>query len=240
MIDIIKGFICGSEIAEIDQLNKNNKDLRDILTKKNTTSAEENYWNLKWPKTIIRYKSQGKVYRDVRTLINYPSYLADEIVKTKRLKKDTEDKTILAILKWIVTNYHYRFDINNPVFGGKFAEFWMDSDIAIQMKYRDCEDNAILLKALSLAAGVPDYKVHVIAGWVKDPSNPKGKVGHAYPTYIFEGKEYIVDPTYYPDYRTTFDKRKTLQEDPRYNPIKNSIWWCFTKDFCFGRKQVTL
>jgi len=219
---------------EISELVAENDKLKNSLVP--VESKEEEYWNNKWSRSIIRYKTQGKYYRDVRTLINYPSYIAQEIVSKNNLKKDTEEKTILALIEWCSKNIYYQFDDKN--YGS--PEWWADSDIILQKFIDDCDGKACAFKTLALTCDIPDYKIHIVAGWVKDPKNLTTSVGHAYPTYIFENKEYPCDPTYYPDWKTPFNKRQTLKEDKRYNPIDKSIWWCFTKEFTFANRRTTI
>jgi hypothetical protein len=147
----------------------------------------------------------------------------------------TEEKTIFAILKFCDKKIPYSYDINNY----NVNEMWEDSDVILQKMKDDCDGKAVVFKALCLVCGIPDYKVKVCAGWVINPNNKKSKVGHAYPIYLWNNNWYVVDPTYYPDY-TEFSKRKTHKEDKNYYPIKEPIWWTFTKKYTFAQKNVTL
>lgn len=231
IIKFFRAMFCRKYMEENERLINEIVKLKDG---KDFAEKAADYWNSKWPKNIIRYKSQGRYYRDVRTLINYPSYLADEIVKKHKLKKNSDDLTTLAILKYVARNYTYSFDINNPNVG-KFSEYWQDSDIAIQNRYRDCEDNALVIKALSLSAGVEDYKVKIVAGWVVDPKNTEKRIGHAYNLFLYKSKWYTIDATYFPDF-SSFDKRVEHKNNKYYK----SIWWTFSKSYCWSQKSVEI
>ena len=103
----------------------------------------------------------------------------------------------------------------------------------------NCDGKATVFKALSLAAGIPDYKVKVCAGWVIKPGSKTAKVGHAYPIYLWKDNWYVIDPTYYPDY-TPFEKRKIHKDLPNYYPVEHPIWWSFSKTFCFAQKDLII
>jgi len=256
LIEIIKQYFtreCEREkenlISEISELNEylhklelKEEKLREFtetltaeLEAAKTQDKKAEFWNNKWKKSTIRYRFQGEFFRDARTLINYPSYIAQDIVQKYSLKKNSEELTILAIIKWC--DKHIQYDSDSKIWGK--MEYWQDSDVILQKLKDDCDGKSTVFKALCLAAGVPDYKVKVCAGWVKDPRNRRAKVGHAYPIYLWNNQWYVVDPTYYPDY-TPFEERKTHKELTNYYPIKKPIWWSFSKEYCFAQKDIEL
>jgi len=225
ILDILRNYFCKHD--DIKPPEDNDFLLSDDIL------AEA--WNTKWPKANIKYRFQGEYYRESRTLINYPSYIAQDIVKKYNLKKNTEEETLFAILNFCDKEIPYAFDINNY----NVNEMWEDSDIILQKMRDDCDGKAIVFKALALACDVPDYKIKVCAGWVIKPGTKSDKVGHAYPIYLWNNNWYVLDPTYYPDYTAVKD-RKVHKDLDNYYPIEKPIWWTFTKEFCFAQKDIEL
>ena len=218
------------------QIDFSNKDriiteLKKSLETQENANKDEKYWNDKWSHNSIRYKAQGILYRDMRSLINYPSYIASEVVLFDGLNKDTEDEILFAILKWCDTKIKYTSDTNK--YG--VIEHWQDSDIALQEREGDCEDKALAFKVLTLVCGIPDYRVKVVAGWVQDPKDRDKVVGHAYPIVLIGNDWYTFDPTYYPDYTPLKDRIKHIN-----NKQYKEIWWAFTKSLCFSQRSVTI
>ena len=207
-------------------------DLKSKLKRDETQSEEESYWRSKWTHNPIRYKAQGDYYRDIRGLINYPSYIADEVVLFNGLKKDTDEETILNLIKWVHKNIKYQ----NDSVTWNANEYWADSDIILQKKVDDCDGLSYVFKTLSLVCGIPDYKVKILAGYVTDPMDKTKIVGHAYPIYLYNDKWRIVDPTYYPDWNTPIKDRMDASKDGRYK----TVWFGFTKEDCFSQKKIDL
>ena len=207
-------------------------DLKSTLKREETAVTEETYWRSKWSRNPIRYKAQGEYYRDVRGLINYPSYIADEVVLFNGLKKDTEEETILNLIKWVHKNIKYVSDSTQ----WNVNEYWEDSDITMQTKCGDCENLSLVLKSLSLVCGIPDYKVKILAGDVVNPADKTKTVGHAFPVFLFKDKWRIIDPTYYPDWNTPIKDRMDASKDSRYK----TIWFGFTKQDNFSQKKIDL
>lgn len=225
---------------EVQTLKKNTeslkKDMRiteleNILKQQEILNKEEEYWNNKWNHNPIRYKAQDGLYRDVRGLINYPSYIASEIVLFNGLNKETEEETLFAILNWIVKNIEYVGDITTR----KTIEFWEDSDITMQRKTGDCEDLSLVFKTLCLVCGIPDYRIKVVAGNVVNPINKEKVVGHAYPIVLYNDDWYTFDCTYHID-KTPLKDRIKAKNDNRYL----DIWWTFNKELCFSQKDITM
>lgn len=209
------------------------KDIRILelenVIKNNNASQEEDYWNSKWNHSTIKHQAQDGLYRDVRTLINYPSYIAGEVVLFNGLNKPTEEETLFAILNWMTKNIEYKGDTTTR----KTIEFWEDSDITLQRKTGDCEDFALAFKTLCLTCGIPDYRVKVVAGDVVQGDYKL--VGHAYPIVLYKDEWYVFDCTYHVD-KTPLKDRIKVKNDNRYK----SIWWTFNKEFCFSQKDITM
>lgn len=108
---------------------------------------------------------------------------------------DTNDKTMINILRYWVNNLYYKPDRDNY---GR-AEYWAIPEEILENGSGDCEDYMIMIYCTALAAGIPEYRMWCTIGWVSDPSGYQGKTGHAYITYIADNfVMYSIDGTYYP------------------------------------------
>ena len=90
-----------------------------------------------------------------------------------------------------------------------------------------CEDFALLIKSLSLVAGVPDWKVKVLAGDVVGG-------GHAYCTYIRDDDtQCILDGCYWPN-RLPINDRPPIEKETNYK----QIWFSFDKTNGYAPKPI--
>lgn len=91
-----------------------------------------------------------------------------------------------------------------------------------------CEDGALLIKSLSLVAGVPDWKVRVCAGHVKGG-------GHAYCTYVRDNDtQCVMDWCYWPN-QLPVNSRPNFKDEKNYY----EIWFSWTREYTFAPKPVT-
>ena len=85
------------------------------------------------------------------------------------------------------------------------------------------KDGAILLANMLLVAGISNWKVRIVTGFVFEPVSKK-QVGHAYVTFFDEENEkwVILDWCYYPNIKKIIDrgeyKKETMYQD---------IWFSF-------------
>jgi hypothetical protein len=143
-----------------------------ILSPEEAKRAE--FWNNKWPKDRIIYNAQYGRPRDVRTFIFDRSFiLEDVLIDYGIVHEGNDDKTMHKILMSVITYFKYVGDEKTK---GQ-PEFWQNPEDSVTAGTGDCEDGAILIKSLSLVAGIPDYKVKIGAGMVKGG-------GHAYVIYL--------------------------------------------------------
>jgi hypothetical protein len=85
----------------------------------------------------------------------------------------------------------------------------------------------ILVKSLTLCAGVPDWKVKIVAGDVKGG-------GHAYCTYIRrDDTQCILDSCYWPN-QLPVNKRPKMEDEKNYY----GIWFSFTSEYSYAEKKV--
>lgn len=130
-------------------------------------------WTQRWKQKPVIYNAQYGRPRDVRTFIFDKSYILEDVVKDAKLVGKDDDETMYKILMFVMSNLKYTGDEKTK--GQK--EFWQNPEDTITLMKGDCEDGAIMIKSLSLVAGVPDYKVRIAAGMVKGG-------GHAYVLYL--------------------------------------------------------
>ena len=91
----------------------------------------------------------------------------------------------------------------------------------------NCEDGAILTKSLTLCAGVPDWKVKVVAGMVEGG-------GHAYCTYVRDDNtQCIMDWCYWP-INLPVNERISMEEEPSYH----EIWFSFNNEFSYAEVKT--
>jgi len=178
-----------------------------------------NYWNNKWPKERVIYNAQYGRPRDVRTFIFDRSYILDDVIHNYNLVGKNYDETMYNILIFVIDHIKYAGDMETK----NQKEFWQNPEDTITLGKGDCEDGAILIKSLSLVAGVPDYKAKIAAGSVRGG-------GHAYVIYVrSDDTQCILDWCYWPNKMLIKDRKKFEEEENYYD-----IWFSFNKEFSFS------
>jgi predicted transglutaminase-like cysteine proteinase len=207
-------------------LQEKNMELNALLEKSNTVPSEiEVKLTSKYPKQEKWYSARQLPYADGKSqeiFIDVRDFLATFIDdQLPVLGGKTNDEKVLRCLQWVLNGIIYASDKNNV----GFEEFWQFAFETIQRKKGDCDDFAILVAALALKAGVPYFRLRVCAGWVQDPNNENGRVGHLYLTYARESddKFVIMDGTYFVDSSTLPKDRILHREDKRYK----EVWYSF-------------
>ena len=243
LINWLNKRICASEHTEIEILKQTVEEqtkLREKLIEEIQTESSENVrrnrFENKFKKNKLIYRAQGEYERDVRTLICDKSHLLEAFINENKLNAGTDDEKILKIQKAVYKAIAYMTDNDS----NKLNEYWEHPELTLQKVHGDCEDHMLLVKSLVLMCGIEDYKVKCVAGWVKDPSDKKKQIGHAYNIYLRDDNEWVVvDTTYYPDL-TPIAKRTIHKEDLNYFPVKEAIWWTFTKDWTYSPEEVVV
>ena len=184
----------------------------------------EQKWNNKFPKRPITYNAQYGRPRDPRTFIFSRSHILESIVNSYRLNKGDDNQKILNCLLFVQKFIQYKGD---KELKGQM-EFLQNPEDTLTLQKGDCEDGAILIKSLSLIAGVPDWKVRVCAGHVKGG-------GHAYCTYVRDNDtQCIMDWCYWPN-QLPVNKRPKLQDEKNYY----EVWFSFNAEYTFAPRQIT-
>jgi len=187
------------------------------LTPKEQKRAD--YWSNKWSKERVIYNAQYGRPRDVRTFLFDRSFILEDIIEGHKLIGKDDDETMYRILLYVINNLKYTGDKETK---GQ-VEFWQNPEDTVTLKKGDCEDGAILIKSLSLVAGVPDYKVKIAAGLVKGG-------GHAYVIYLRDNNTWcILDWCYWPN-RLHINKRKKFADESNYY----DVWFSFNHEYSFA------
>jgi predicted transglutaminase-like cysteine proteinase len=190
----------------------------------NREEIRENMWRSKFVVQPIIYAAQDKCQRDVRTFLFDRSYILEKYVDHYKLRGQDDNETMYKILMWTIDNFKYMSDEDTR----KQVEYWQNPEESLFTMTGDCEDGSLLMKSLSLVAGVPDWKVKVLAGDVKGG-------GHAYLTYIRDDEsQVILDWCYWPN-RLPINSRPVRESEPNYY----KVWFSFDKLYGYAPKATT-
>jgi predicted transglutaminase-like cysteine proteinase len=225
--EFVSNLVLKSEADKLlQEIADQESQINDLIKEYVKPDIRAEAYNSKWTKNELVYRAQGKIDRDPRTLIPAQSHILQPLIKKFT---GTDDEKALAILKWVYRNIIYDEDVDTH----NVSEFWQHPEETFQTKIGDCEDGALLVKALCNLAGIPDYKVKICAGWVKTDS---GRGGHCYPIYLRDDDTWcILDWCYYYDSKP-INERIEHKVDLRYQ----DIWWTFTQEFTFAQTSTAL
>lgn len=183
----------------------------------------EKKWRAMFEKHPVIYRAQYGNPRDVRTFLFDNSHILELYVNHYNLRGIDDEQTMLKILLWVQDHMQYVGDSRNK---GQ-VEYWQNPEDTIITLKGDCEDGAILIKSLSLVAGVPDWKVKILAGEVVGG-------GHAYCTFIrYDDVQVILDWCYWPN-RLPIARRKRRQDEKNYK----RVWFSFDKKYSYVPKPT--
>ena len=183
----------------------------------------EKQWRSMFAKHPVIYRAQNGNPRDVRTFLFDDSYILKLYVDHYNLVGIDDEDTMRRILLWVMDHLVY---VGDETTKGQ-REFWQNPEDTIITLRGDCEDGAILIKSLALVAGVPDWKVKILAG------NVVGG-GHAYCTFIrYDDVQVILDWCYWPN-------RLRIAERPRRQDEENylEVWFSWDKKYSYVPKPT--
>jgi hypothetical protein len=208
---------------------------------------DQNYWDNKWPKAPIVYrgrslmKSKKPVGIDVKDFITPNDNMILDVVKRFGLKKPTFNETALTVQRWVVKFLSYKYDDDSS----DCEEFWMFPFETLQGQIGDCEDGAILIATLCMAAGIPSWRIKVAAGDVQEaPTAPTG--GHAYCIYLADRPDserkldwVILDWCFYEDSTWPIEK-KQLARDGGYKGYYKATWFTFNNENSWNQTALSI
>jgi len=188
----------------------------------------EQYYNNKVSPVIVKYggrydfRTKAQVSTDVRSYYDNPENNADLLDLINNaigiLPSDRNDIKVYKIQVWTCSHITYNFDS----FLSKVDEYWQFPYETIELLSGDCEDGAILMANLALAAGVPYWRVRLNAG---DVSYGGQTAGHCWMTYCRESdnKFVVIDWCYSPDPTITVPNKPYWKDVSWYK----TIWFSF-------------
>jgi len=201
----------------------------------------ETIYNNKYPKVDILYDGRkvpwrpGRYNIDVRNFFNRYDSIVRKLSDTIVLNKDiTDNNKALLCLAWVINNIAYAQDLNPD---GSQTEYWnfafetlLPRSFDTPQLFGDCEDSAILLANLLIAAGIPYWKVRVAAGNVDDGRGNVG--GHCFVTFFDETRAIwvLLDTTYYAN-KAPVESRKNYKDETYYK----STWFSFNERYAFAQ-----
>lgn len=186
--------------------------------------SREEYWTNRFPKRQVIYLAQNSNPRDVRTFVFERSYILDNIINNYNLRGTTDEETMLNCCLLVQDHIKYIGDDVSYL----QAEFWQNPEDTVARSSGDCEDGAILMKSLTLCAGIPDWKVKIVAGLVEGG-------GHAYCTYIRDDDtQCVMDWCYWPN-RLPVNDRPSMDREVHYK----EIWFSFNNMYTFAETKTT-
>jgi len=207
----------------------------------------QDYWNNKISKNSVVYTGraipkknpngdgtllQERVQVDVKTMLTGNDVLVQDLIKRHNLKGSSHDETILNIQKFVVRNLQYiGDDLSNCT-----MEYWQFPFETIADRTGDCEDGALLIAALAVNAGVPAFRVRVVAGMVQPaPTAPQG--GHGYVSYLRQSDNQwvVIDWCYLEDSDVPIAQKQLH----KCNQYYKDIWFSFNNEYSWSPLPTT-
>jgi hypothetical protein len=202
------------------------------------------YWNNKWNTAPIIYTGRalrGESYKkqidaDVKAFIKENDAILWHVITQAGLRKDTPNETALTIQNFVCNFLKYKYDDETV----DCPEFWLFPFESIQSEIGDCEDGAILIAALLINAGIPNWRVKVCAAQVfADPVFAPSDTdlgGHAYCIYLADREEsqrklewVILDWCYLQDPEVPIEE-KPLARDGGQEGAYQEVWFTFNNE----------
>ncbi len=220
--------------------NEIDKEL-DICLDKLEEHPKEKFWNNRYPKQDIAYAARAyfntdpKVTTpvDVRIFFQYNDFHLEKIANSSytgigKLNEGSYDERAIKCLRWVKKNFKY---VSDKIVVG-LPEFWMFPFEALKYKKGDCDDGAILLANLMMAAKIPYWRIRLNTGDVKADN---GTAGHAYVTYCREtdNEWVILDWCYWYDNSEVKDRILHKDQQDYYD-----IWFSWNRKYAFGKMDT--
>lgn len=205
----------------------------------------EIFWNNKHPKRPVIYTGRAipeicstckthtlkkNVNIDVTTMLSKHDTCVKKIIEQNQLIGQTYDDTIANIQKWTVQNIKYiGDDLNEGV-----IEYWQFPFETLTAKTGDCEDGALLIAALAINAGIPSFRIRIVAGVVQESETaPTG--GHGYVAYLrqTDNEWVIIDWCYKEDSNIPVSEKTILKDNAYYK----KIFFSFNDEFSWSSDE---
>ena len=203
-----------SKLEEKEEISAREKELMELEVELNS----------KYPKKVITYTGRyipnhGSLKIDVRGFLINP--VCKEIQFAKVWSDLPDDEAALNCLKWVIDNITYVSDPKN--FG--IPEFWSLPQETLSLRCGDCDSGSILLSNLMEVAGIPYFKIRLVAS-----DTVAG--GHCWVSYYSESDASwkSMDWCFFPNKKLVKD-RKDYKKDKNYG----DVWFSFNRNFAFAK-----
>jgi len=197
--------------------------------------AFRRYFDTKWKQVTLMYNARGEGLIDIKKAFNMTAAgeaALTALVAEKAWAELNYDDAVYAIMGYVNRILSYTHD--SQQFGK--VEYWADAFTTWQSRQDDCDGYAVLIAVLCWLAGVPRYRLKVVAGNVE--LNNK-LVGHAYCVYLKEldSRWYTVEGPYW-----AADARKRYRENVPHSEATNykSFWWTTTDTISWAQHDLTI
>lgn len=246
--NILRDYVKQLEEKE-SQLTKLKLDY-DNLIKQNEPKTEdeklEKYWNEKYQKTLIEYSGRSLPFSTetckvpINVLITpHDGYIINDLTKWELYRTGEDPETLIPKIYKKIKSKYYKYKFDNDVWGAN--EVW---EFPFEMRAKaektgkwafDCDSYASLLVSYYIAAGVPRWRVRVVAGasWVGGHSTvycyslKDNKWHHTNSTYGFKEYDNLSE---YPTHSDAKSKDNVNGIDPLgiY-----SVWFSYNDLYCW-------
>lgn len=198
----------------------------------------EDYYNKKYPIVPIFYNGRVQIGSntqfkvDVRDFFTLNDQILNDIVKSLKLSTQTDNQKAVSCLRWVIENIPYKSDQENY----KQGEFWCMPFETLNKRSADCEDLSILLANLMIIAGIPSWKIRLVAGYVFEPIK-KIQAGHVYITFFDEMNEkwVILDSCYYPNLKRIEDREEYKKEK-----MYQEVWFSWNDKYSWNTSEADI
>ncbi len=210
------------------------------------------YWNTKWETAPIIYTGRAlraEVYKkqidvDVKAFIKKNDAILWHVITQVGLRKETPNETAFAVQNFVCNFLKYKYDDLTA----EVPEFWLMPWESIQAEIGDCEDGAILIAALLINAGIPNWRVKVAAAEViADPIFAPSDTevgGHAYCLYLADRPDsdrklewVILDWCYLQDPEVPIEE-KPLARDGGTEGAYRGVLFTFNDEFSWAQTAL--
>jgi len=195
-------------------------------------NAVAEWWNDKWKKTTLYYKTDGIHMNDPRELLT-AEFVPDSKTEIflNGLQPYSNDMKAYLVHKYILKDRKFKYVSDSIQW--HIVEKWQTPQQTIDLGFQgDCEDASLLWLKLVELAKIPSFRCKICCGYVKTNG---GQAGHAYGTYLTEeGNRWVsMDLTYYTNLLKVED-RAAVKDISRYK----AIWFSFNKKIIWSQKDM--
>ena len=199
------------------------------------SQALGNFWNQQWDERTVTYNVKGEGYTDIKNV--FKDTAEGEVVLTNVIKpwiKLSNDSKILKIAEYVNKRLTYTSDKTQY---GK-SEYWQSPYEIWKRKKDDCDGYAILIFKLAVLAGIPRYRIKVVAGQIK--LKDKKISGHCYVQYLKEKNNnwFTIEGSF----RRTDAMNRFKNDSPHTDDLDSygKLWWTTTDQKSFSQNDMKI